>query len=151
MVNLDYYLSTGYALDLLARSPYHKQQQLGHYFRTEILPPLWENQVKFYVTKNYIPTAMVTWAWLNEDVERDVHGSGRTLKHEEWNCGRRLFFNDWITPYGNVREVLHDVLRNLFPDEKSATSIRRNMDGSVRRICRWTGINARCVKEGLAL
>lgn len=147
MVKLDYYLSTGYALDLLARSPYHREQQLGHYFRTEILPPLWENQVKFYVTSNYIPTAMVTWAWINEDVEREIHSSGRVLKHEEWSCGRRLFFNDWIAPYGNVRNVLHDVLHNIFPDVPSATSIRRNMDGTVRRVNRWTGINARRIQE----
>ena len=85
-----------------------------------------------------MPTAMVTWAWLNGDVERDVHETGRALSHEEWNCGKRLFFNDWITPYNNIREVLHDMTHNIFPDE-AATSLRRNSDGTVRRVNRWTG------------
>jgi len=142
MVNIDYYAANGYALELLARSDYHKQQPLGNYFRTEILPALWTNQVRFYVTPEGLPTAMVTWGWLSAEVEADVHATGRALSRDEWNCGDRLFFNDWITPYDNIREVLHDMTRNIFPNEV-ATSLRRNPDGSVRRINRWTGVNLR--------
>lgn len=145
MVNLDYYASAGYALELLAKSTYHKQHKLGDYFRTEILPALWANQIRFYVNDDYVPTAMVTWAWLDEAVEQEIHTSGRALTHEEWNCGNCLFFNDWITPYGNTREVLHDMTHNIFPDNV-ATSLRRNADGSVRRVNRWSGINLRRTK-----
>ena len=149
MVNIDYFASVGYALELLARSPYHRQQKLGDYFRTEVLPALWAGQCRFYVTQEGAPTAMVTWAWLSEDVERDIHASGRSLSHREWTCGDRLFFNDWITPYGNIREVAHDMTHNIFPDQ-IATSLRRNMDGSVRRINRWTGVNIRKTEEAVA-
>lgn len=142
MVNIDYYASNGYALALLAQSEYHRQHQLGDYFRIEILPPLWANQARFYVTDEGVPTAMVTWAWLSADVEADIHATGRALNHEEWNCGDRLFFNDWITPYNNIRDVLHDMTHSVFPNEV-ATSLRRNPDGSVRRINRWTGVNLR--------
>ncbi|MEP3637093.1 MAG: toxin-activating lysine-acyltransferase [Paracoccaceae bacterium] len=142
MVKLDDYACAGYAVELLAKSEYHKQHRLGDYFRTEILPALWKNQVRFYLTKDYVPTAMVTWAWLSETVEREVHQTGRALLHEEWNCGNRLFFNDWITPYDNIKEVLHEMTHEIFPDEV-ATSLRRNADGSVRRINRWTGVNLR--------
>ncbi|WP_404405724.1 toxin-activating lysine-acyltransferase [Pelagibacterium halotolerans] len=147
MVNIDYYASVGYALELLAQSRYHKQHALGEYLRVEILPALWAKQARFYVTDTGIPTAMVTWAWLSEAVERDVHATGRALAHDEWNCGDRLFFNDWITPYDNIREVLHDMTHTIFPDEV-ATSLRRNADGSVRRINRWTGVNVRKATEG---
>ena len=146
MVNLDYYASTGFALELLAQSPYHKQHKVGDYFRTEILPALWANQARFYLTEEGIPTAMVTWAWLNEDVQKEVHETGRALAHDEWKCGDRLFFNDWITPYNNIREVLHDMTHNVFPDQV-ATSLRRNPNGSVRRINRWTGVNLRRADE----
>ncbi|EFO28655.1 RTX toxin activating protein [Roseibium sp. TrichSKD4] len=150
MVTLDYYASTGFALELLAQSPYHKQHKLGDYFRTEILPALWANQARFYVTEEGMPTAMVTWAWLNEDVEKDIHATGRALTGEEWKCGDRLFFNDWITPYNNIREVVHDMTHNIFPDEK-ATGLRRNSDGSIRRVNRWSGINVRRIeKEAVA-
>lgn len=85
---------------------------------------------------------MVTWAWLTDDVQSEVHTSGRALGRDEWTCGDRLFFNDWITPNNNIREVLHDMTHNIFPNEV-ATSLRRNLDGSVRRINRWTGVNLR--------
>jgi cytolysin-activating lysine-acyltransferase len=146
MVNLDYYASTGFALELLAQSPYHKQHKVGDYFRTEILPALWVNQSRFYLTEEGIPTAMVTWAWLNEDIQKEVHATGRALTRDEWKCGDRLFFNDWITPYKNIREIAHDMTHNIFPDQV-ATSLRRNQDGSVRRINRWTGVNLRRAEE----
>ncbi len=143
MVNIDYYASVGYALELLAQSEYHWQFKLGDYFRVEILPALWCGQTRFYLTDQGVPTAMVTWAWLTKEVEREVHSTGRALTEDEWSCGDRLFFNDWITPYDNIRGVLHDMTHNIFPDELVATSLRRNPDGSVRRINRWTGVNHR--------
>jgi cytolysin-activating lysine-acyltransferase len=149
MVNIDYFASVGYALELLAQSPYHRQHKLGDYFGTEVLPALWAGQCRFYVTQEGAPTAMVTWAWLSKDVEHDILASGRALSHREWTCGDRLFFNDWITPYGNIREVAHDMTHNIFPDQ-IATSLRRNMDGSVRRINRWTGVNIRKTEEAVA-
>lgn len=142
MVKTDYYAGAGFALDLLARSKYHKQFILGDYFSTEILPALWTNQARFYLTEEDIPTAMVTWAWLSAKVEREIHATGRSLTRQEWKCGNRLFFNDWVTPYNNIREVLHDMTHTVFPNE-IATSVRRNCDGSVRRISRWTGIKVR--------
>lgn len=142
MVMIDYFASVGYALELLAQSEYHRQFKLGDYFRVEILPALWCRQTRFYLTKEAIPMAMVTWAWLSEVVERDVHATGRALTEREWTGGDRLFFNDWITPYDNISEVVHDMAHNIFPDQV-ATSLRRNPDGSVRRINRWIGANLR--------
>ena len=146
MVNINYYASVGYALELLAQSEYHRQFKLGDYFRVEILPALWCGQTRFYLTPEAVPTAMVTWAWLSEEVERDVHRTGRALAGDEWNCGDRLFFNDWITPYGNIREVVQNRTHNIFPNEV-ATSLRRNPDGSIRRVNRWTRVNLRRARE----
>ena len=142
MVNIDHHASVGFALELLAQSDYHRQFPLGDYFRAEILPAIWCGQVRFYLTPNGSPTAMVTWAWLSEDVEREVHATGRALAQTEWRSGDRHFFNDWITPYGNIREVMHDISHNVFPDTV-ASSLRRNANGTVRRINRWTGVNLR--------
>lgn len=147
MVNIDYYAATGYALELLAQSPYHRQFQLGAYFRVEILPALWCGQCRFYLTDQGTPTAMVTWAWLTDEVQCDLHHTGRALERDEWSNGSRLFFNDWITPFDNIREVLHDMTNNIFPNEL-ATSLRRNSDGSVRRVNRWTGVNLRKAEIG---
>lgn len=145
MVNLDYYASMGFALELLAQSPYHKKHEVGNYFHSEILPALRMNQVRFYMTEEGIPTAMVIWAWLNESVQQQVHTTGRVLKYEEWNCGDRLFFNDFVAPYENCKAVINDLKTNIFPDH-IATSLRRNPDGSIRRINRWIGVNTKYPK-----
>ncbi|MYG25465.1 MAG: toxin-activating lysine-acyltransferase [Boseongicola sp. SB0677_bin_26] len=142
MAIVDLYAGVGYALELLARSEYHRTRKLGDYFRAEILPALWCGQFRFHVTDKWVPTAMVTWAWLSREVEREVHATGRALLQNEWKCGNRLFINDWIAPYGNIRALTHDIGNNVFPDDV-ATSLRRNPDGSVRRVCRWIGSHRR--------
>ncbi len=142
MLNIDPYASVGYALELLSQSEYHRQYSLGDYFRVEILPAIRFGQARFYLTPDGVPTALVTWAWLSAEVERDVHATGRSLARDEWNCGDRHFFNDWITPYGNMREVMFDITHRVFPN-MVATCLRRHLDGSVHRISRWTGVNIR--------
>ena len=140
MANLDYYTYVGYALELLARSNYHKQHQLGAYFRTEILPAFRNNQVQFYTDKNGAPIGLVTWAWLSSPALKEIHESGRAVAENEWKSGDNLFFNDFITPYGNMKEVLLDFTTNIFPNEV-ATSLRRRPDGTIRRVNRWIGVN----------
>ena len=140
-VNLDEYTQVGFALELLAQSKYHQQYPMGDYLRTEILPPIWANQIRFYLTAEGVPTAMVTWAWLSQEVEQEVHQTGRGLTEDEWQSGQRLFINDWVTPYNNLREVYLDMKNNVFPHVPNATSLRRNRDGSVRKVNRWTDIN----------
>lgn len=142
MTHIECYSGVGYALELLAQSEYHCQFPVGDYLRVEILPPLWHGQIRFYLSPQGCPTGMITWAWLSDDVLQDVLASGRALAPDEWNCGSQHFFNDWITPHNNIREIMQDMTTNVFPDT-IATSIRRNPDGTIRRINRWTGVNAR--------
>lgn len=149
MRQIDFYASVGYALELLALSEYHRRLPVGRYLSVEILPALRHGQARFYLTPEGIPTAMVTWARLSQEVEREIHATGRAVAAHEWQCGDRLFCNDWITPYGNLREVVQDITQNVFPDAV-ATSLRRNPDGSVRRINRWTGAHLRRAKAEMA-
>ena len=144
--NLDEYTKVGFALELLAQSNYHKQYPMGNYFHTEVLPPILANPVRFYITAAGTPTAMVTWAWLSQEVEQAIHQTGRALAEDEWQSGDRLFFNDWIAPYGNIRAAMGDIATHVFPD-KTATSIRRNIDGSIRKINYWTGRALRQQRE----
>lgn len=151
MVQIDFYASTGFALELLANSRYHRQQCVDLYFKTEILPALQHNQAWFNITSAGVPTAMITWAWLNDDVRNEVHQTGRTLKYREWICGKHLFLNDWITPYGNIREVKHNLFYDVFKNVDTASSIRRNIDGSVRRVNRWRRSKRKQIDEYLGI
>ncbi len=149
MTDIDTYASVGYALALLAQSEYHKAFEMADYFEIEILPPLWNGQARFYLTEAGVPTAMATWAWLSESVMQDIIETGRALEEDEWNCGEQLFFNDWVTPYNNIRDVVRDMTQNIFPNEE-AVSLRRHPDGTVRSVKRWTGKNLRAKMEGAA-
>ena len=137
MVKIDNYASAGYALELLAQSPYHRQFPLGDYFRAEILPALWAGQLRFYLTEQDVPMTFVTWAWVSKEVEAELHETGRALNRDEWCCGDRMFLNDWVSPYGGVRHYVRDLMDNVFPDVNYASSLRRNPDRSVRRVNLW--------------
>ena len=67
-MNIDYHTSVGFAVEMLAKSPYHRGFKIGDYLAIEILPALWANQVRFYLTDEGIPTAMLTWALLSDAI-----------------------------------------------------------------------------------
>ncbi|WP_298937399.1 toxin-activating lysine-acyltransferase [uncultured Ruegeria sp.] len=137
----DYYYGVGAANELLAHSEYHQNIETGQYLEIEVVPPLWCNQARFYLNDD-IPTATITWAWLSENAQTDIHAASRAFAESEWNCEVRFFFNDWISPYDDIRVVLIDIPHNDVPNE-IATSLCRIPDGTVRPINRWTGINLR--------
>lgn len=138
MSDIEPYAAVGYALELLARSALHRKFATHAYLAVEILPPLSRRQVRFYLTGEGAPVAMVTWARLDDAVEAEILDTGRALRAHEWNCGKRLFINDFVAPYGTARHIARDLEKHVFPGE-SASGIRRHADGTVRRIKRQVG------------
>ena len=133
----------GMAIQQLAVSPYHQQFKLVYYLPVEILPPLRIKQLYCYVNQQGNPIGMVSWAWLSDEVKQDVHTTGRALQHQDWSTGSHLFCNDWITTQSSVfRTVVAHMAQDMFPDE-IGSSLRRNSDGSVRRVNKWLGRNQR--------
>ncbi len=135
---IDAYQVAAFSTYLLAQSDYHKNLDVTRYLHMEIFPAVNAAQAKIYLDDKNRPKAMVTWAFLSDEIETEIHQTGRALFPNEWTSGDNLFFNDWITPFGDLRDVLKDMTQNRFPD-RAATSLRRNPDGSVRRVNRWTG------------
>ena len=134
---LDFYTQLGFAVDLLSQSKYHRDRQFGPYLRNEILPAISQGQARFFVSSSNLPVALVTWAWLDDATLADLHETGRCLGLDEWRSGEHLFFNDWIAPYGTTRDIFREFCDRVFPEVNEASSLRRNPDGSVRRINRW--------------
>ena len=135
---VDPYVGIGFALELLKASPYHRNKELGAYFRSQILQPLTIKQIKFYTTMDGLPCGMIVWARISEEVRREIHLTGRSLSSNEWSCGKHVFINDFIDMANNSRAMIRDMMSNVVPDAKIASSLRRNSDGSVRKVNRWS-------------
>jgi len=79
----------------------------------------------------------MTWALLAEDTEERLIHDPRVLFHlSEWNEGERLWIMDLVLIDGSVRESLKEAC-SLFPNFRSAKSLRRRKDGTVRRVTIW--------------
>jgi cytolysin-activating lysine-acyltransferase len=130
------------AIHQLSNSHYHRQFKLSYYLPVEILPPLIAEQFLCFLGGDGEPRGLVTWAWLHEMAKKEVHNSGSALHLSAWTGGAHLFFNDWITDPKIFRAAMMQMTNHIFPNE-TASSLRRNPDGSVRRINKWTGRHLR--------
>lgn len=132
------YSTIGAAIELNAASKYHQQFSLPVWINHLILPAIKSKQIKIYYSLKQKPVALVIWAWLSESVLESVCTvEDKVIEQNEWQCGSHLFFSDFIVPYGNTREIFNRVFLELFPDEYQAISLRRNMDGSIRKKNIW--------------
>ena len=138
MVESLLYRDLGRAIDLLRQSEYHRIFDVGFYVRTHILPPLRFGQYRIYCNKFSQPTSMVTWARLNQRVKEELIETDRALFDHEWNCGNIIFFNDWVSPFGDTRKIASELGKTLFKDDEGF-SFMRYRNGQKRRIYNWHG------------
>lgn len=140
ILKFDALTALGMTIGQLATSPYHQQFKLSYYLPVEILPPLKAEQFRCFLNAEGHPVGLTTWAWLTDQQKQDIHKTGRELQPEEWIGGEHPFVNDWITEPTAFRAVMTEKRDVIFPDH-IVSSLRRNPDGSVRRVNKWTGRN----------
>lgn len=62
------------------------------------------------------PVFYLSWLNLNPDSERRfLNDSSLLLNDADWNSGDRLWFEDWIAPFGHTPMLRGLVKRQLFP------------------------------------
>lgn len=133
-----FYRNLGHCFHLLAHSNVHKQFNLAGYMDVEICPANWRCQLRVYINDEKHPVGFVTWAKVNESSKQALIDYSRALYYEEWNSGDHLFFNDFVAPWGGVKEILSDLTSNVFPKEQ-AFSISRDKYGKTKKVHRWKG------------
>ena len=94
------------------------------------LPPIDLDQFRIYKA-NEQPIALITWAFLTEDIEKKYLTGNYTLTHDDWHSGDRAWVIDFLAPFGHAKQVAHDLKYNIFPDQ-SARSIRVDVNGNIR-------------------
>lgn len=103
-----------------------------------IEPAIRHGQIKFYFDERRRPIAYLTWAYLAPDVEYRLSHDPTVLLHEsEWNEGDNLWFLDVVAPFGHLNKVIHHARDTLLAGHNEARWLRRNPDGTVRKVAVW--------------
>lgn len=101
-------------------------------------PAIRHKQIKFFFDERGRLIGYITWAYLASDVEhRLIHDPNVLLHESEWNEGGSLWILDFVAPFGHAWAIVRHAMTRMFPDHMEARSLRRNPDGSVRKISIW--------------
>jgi cytolysin-activating lysine-acyltransferase len=105
---------------------------------TWIRPPVLLGQCHLYYDLSGGLIGYITWALLAEDAEdRWLHDPNVILHISEWNEGDRLWIMDFVALNGDIRRLIL-ASESLFPGHRIAKSLRRNVDGSMRKVTTWS-------------
>ncbi|MBU6338512.1 MAG: toxin-activating lysine-acyltransferase [Rickettsiales bacterium] len=127
------FLLLGDVTALFLNSDYHKNFRIVNMWK-EVVVPLTNGQYRIYYNKQNLPTVFVSWAFMSDEVSEKYQTGNYSLNHDEWKSGNNLWLMDFIAPFGDAKKIFADLYENVFGKEHKAKFIRRNHDGSVRRI-----------------
>ncbi len=127
----------GLVAELMCQSPTYRNFPLAC-LSTWITPAIEHRQIYFLFDSAGNPLAYWTWAFLAPDVEERWKHDPKVLFHEsEWNEGEQLWIMDMVCQRGYLRSVIAYIQSSMFPGKKQALSLRRNKDGSVKKVSVW--------------
>lgn len=116
---------------LLLQSDLHRRLALED-VEALFLVPLSLDQVRIY-RRGSRPVGLVTWAWLSAEAEASHLAGERPLAAGEWRSGERLWYPDFIAPFGDLAAIVRDA-RRIIPPGTVARGARRGPDGDLRRV-----------------
>lgn len=128
----------GTVLWLMMHSQLHRNWFV-HDLQRLVLPPVQLMQFRLYRTEERY-FAFVSWAWLTEEAERGFISGNRLLQPEDWRAGDRLWFIDFIAPFGGTTQVARDLCENAFSEDRFRF-LRRDERGEIRDVRQWHGVN----------
>ncbi|MBN8542833.1 MAG: toxin-activating lysine-acyltransferase [Alphaproteobacteria bacterium] len=135
------HLLIGEITSLMLVSKVHRQYQVRD-IADIILPAINLGQYRIYRNKKREPIALVTWAMLSAEVEKQYIGGKMVLSEKERTSGDSLYFTDFIAPYGHMKQVKQDIETNLFPN--SAGKSLRFVEGKKEpKLLKFHGVNYR--------
>ncbi|MGG7565088.1 toxin-activating lysine-acyltransferase [Rhodovulum sp. DZ06] len=121
----------GAAMYLLMQSDLHRPLRLADAEALFVVPATL-GQARLYAVGPR-PVGLVTWAWFTEGAEAAHLEGERAVAPEEWQGGDRLWFPDFVAPFGHLASIVR-ASRDVIPRGAVGRGARRAPDGSVRRI-----------------
>jgi cytolysin-activating lysine-acyltransferase len=103
-----------------------------------VLPPIANGQYSIVENDGY-PVAYCSWAWLDKESEEKYILNPGELDPDSWNCGDRLWFIDWISPFSEKYTwALRSALAKKFPNEV-ARALRVKKGNKTGRVINFSG------------
>ncbi|MCT4701377.1 toxin-activating lysine-acyltransferase [Enterobacteriaceae bacterium H20N1] len=105
----------GASVWLWMHSAMHRDAPL-HVLPTVLLPIV-KRQQYVLVTEEERPVFFLSWMWLNMETEtRYLTESTVMIKDEDWCSGDRVWFRDFIAPFGHTRAMSRLLRDDILPD-----------------------------------
>jgi cytolysin-activating lysine-acyltransferase len=100
---------------LWMHSPLHQEWPSG-LLAINVLPAITHRQFLIIRNKNGLPLHYTSWAFFDEERERQYLKDTNSITFNDWKCGDRMWFIDWIAPHGGSRSFIEKLRREFFPD-----------------------------------
>lgn len=95
-----------------------------------LMPPIILDQCKLY-TRNEIPWAFCTWAFVSDEVDARLRTASPRIAPHEWKSGTKPWIIDVVAPFGDREGVIEDVRTTVF-NYKAVSAVLLQKDGTVQ-------------------
>jgi cytolysin-activating lysine-acyltransferase len=112
----------GEVTSLLMASKTHRKYQIRD-IADVIFPAINLGQYMIFRNPRKEPIALVTWGRFSAAVEKKYLKGNPVLSEQELTSGDRLYFLDFVAPYGHAKQVTSHLRKHVFPNDLG-TSIR---------------------------
>ncbi|MGR3278591.1 toxin-activating lysine-acyltransferase [Acaryochloris marina NIES-2412] len=121
---------------LMMQSSLHRSYTLAE-LEARILPSLMHDQFRYYQIGGQ-PVGFLNWAWLSAEIESQYQTGEYQLLFPEWQSGDRLWYPEFIAPFGHARHIVKDIRKNVFAKGTPAKALRVDVEGNLRSIAKYT-------------
>jgi cytolysin-activating lysine-acyltransferase len=122
---------------LWMNSPLHTDWTM--HLAARFLIPAIESRQLHVIERDGMPVAYCSWAWLSAEAERAYLIDPSTVLAYDWRSGERLWFIDWVAPFGAADSwQLRRAMMERFPNEV-ARAIRVKREKTKARVMEFKG------------
>lgn len=107
----------GAVLLLNTKSPTHRYL-FSHEYEWMIIPAIIAKQFILFRNNKNEPVAFVSFAYVNEEVEKRLLNGVLKLTPAEWKSGDKMYIIDVISPFTPVAEILKQLNSEKFKDKE---------------------------------
>ncbi|NVK35399.1 MAG: toxin-activating lysine-acyltransferase [Rhodobacteraceae bacterium] len=105
-------------------------------------------QFRIYRSAESLPLGCVCWVWLDAEHEDTAAAAmlaapfGTVTLKEEWMGGDRLWFYNFIAPFGHARAIADDLRHRVFPGV-NARALRMDKRGNLKHFALFRNVDRR--------